>query len=515
MGNFSDSWGRRTLRWCWLTVLTTSSASSWAQLAAPVVQPSADVVTLSLKDLLTQVLAANKDIRSKRAEIGIAATGIDRAAAAFQPVATLSATDGRNRQPNTYEEALTRGQSSYYSRDGQDYSAGLSQLLPTGAKLEAKITLSSFITNINQMAVGRPEGAKDNRAFWGLTLTQPLAKDGGFAVTKARTLVAGLDLAVAEHTQGETESSVVAETSLAYYELVLAQHRVLAAQEKIRTGRLLLTEARALSSQGRLPESDVWEVENSLSRFQAGLSEAVQGERERLNRLNTLVMTATGSGLQAWRASDALPVVSRQDPGIGAEQSVRLAMDSRHDFLMQKKLLEREGVQLVYAQNQALPRIDLVASYGRNGLAYSASTAFSTDAMRGYPGWSMGLQMQIPLGENRQGRADIAAANLRRENALLAIKALEVQIANDIDTSLKMRASAAERWSHWQDVARREQQQLELERKRFSAGRSEMREILMREEKTVNSRLMVLEQQVAFAKAQVILESAQGTLLQR
>jgi outer membrane protein TolC len=85
VGNFSDSWGRRTLRWCWLTVLTTSSASSWAQLAAPVVQTSAAVATLSLKDLLTQVLAANKDIRSKRAEIGIAATGIDRAAAAFQP----------------------------------------------------------------------------------------------------------------------------------------------------------------------------------------------------------------------------------------------------------------------------------------------------------------------------------------------------------------------------------------------------------------------------------------------
>jgi hypothetical protein len=42
-----------------------------------------------------------------------------------------------------------------------------------------------------------------------------------------------------------------------------------------------------------------------------------------------------------------------------------------------------------------------------------------------------------------------------------------------------------------------------------------MREILMREEKTVNSRLMAVEQQVAYAKAQVILESAQGVLLQR
>jgi len=54
-----------------------------------------------------------------------------------------------------------------------------------------------------------------------------------------------------------------------------------------------------------------------------------------------------------------------------------------------------------------------------------------------------------------------------------------------------------------------------VERKKFNAGRSEIREILMREEKTINSRLMVIEQQLAHARAQVILESAQGILLQR
>lgn len=64
-------------------------------------------------------------------------------------------------------------------------------------------------------------------------------------------------------------------------------------------------------------------------------------------------------------------------------------------------------------------------------------------------------------------------------------------------------------------MARREQQQLEVERKRFASGRSEMREILMREERSINSRLMVLEQQAAYAKAQVVLESAQGILLRR
>ena len=469
---------------------------------------------LSLRELVLQVREVNKDIRSKRTEAGIAATGIDRAAAAFQPMATLSATDGRNRQPNTYEEKLTRDQANFYLREGQDYSVGLSQLLPSGAKIEAKSSLSRFITNINQND-GRPEGAKDNRTFWGLNLTQPLARDAGTEVTRARTVLAELDVAVSTQAQADTEASVVAEAAMAYFELVLAQHRVTAAQEKIQTGQRLFSQARTLVAQGRLPESELLEVQNSLSRYQAGLSEALQGQRERHNRLQTLSLISQGEGKRSWRAIDTLPAVPAAAAPGGAEEALKLALDVRPDYLMQKKMIEREGIQLVYAQNQALPRIDLVASYGRNGLAYTASTAFSWGTMSEYPTWSVGLQMQIPLGENKLGRADVAAASLRRENALLALKALEVEISNDIDTSLNMLGSAAERWSHWQDVVGREQQQLEVERNRFAAGRSEVREILIREERTVNSRLMALEQQAAYAKAQVVLESSQGILLRR
>lgn len=518
--------------WCqrrWLThgisvVMWMACVHAQAQSVPDAGSTSAQVKSWSLKDLILQVRTANKDIRNKQIERDVSATGIDRAVAAFMPMATLSATNGVNRQPSTYEEKLSRAteaekltnsMSSLYMRDGQDYAAGVSQLLPTGAKLEAKTTLSQFITNINQNDATRPAGAKDNRSNWGLTLTQPLAKDGGVAVTLARAQVADLDLDVAKHTLGETESSIVAEAVLGYYELVMAQHRVNAALEKIQTAQRLLSEARALSRQGRLADIDVVEVENSLSRFRAGLSEAKQGERERLNRLNTLIMAVTGNDVAVWKAAEDLPAVPRSAQAQALEAALRTAMESRHDYLMQKKMLEREGVQLVYAKNQALPRIDLVASYGQNGLAYAPGTAFGAEVMRDYATWSLGLQLQVPLGGNLQGRADVAAANLRRENALLAIKALEVQITNDIDTGVHMRNSAMERWVHWQEVAVREQLQLDVERKKFNAGRSEIREILMREEKTINSRLMVIEQQLAHARAQVILESAQGILLQR
>jgi outer membrane protein TolC len=90
-----------------------------------------------------------------------------------------------------------------------------------------------------------------------------------------------------------------------------------------------------------------------------------------------------------------------------------------------------------------------------------------------------------------------------------------VAIANDIDTGIGMLSSATERWSLWKDVAEREQRQLELERTRLTAGRSDMREILLREERAINARLAVVEQQVAWSKADILLEAAQGQLLDR
>jgi outer membrane protein TolC len=195
---------------------------------------------------------------------------------------------------------------------------------------------------------------------------------------------------------------------------------------------------------------------------------------------------------------------------------MRKALDRRDDYRMRKTMLEREGVQLAYAHNQGLPKIDLVASYGLNNWELgSASKAYSFSRMEDYPSWTVGVQMSMPIGENQQAKADIVAAKLRREDALLQLKAIEVSIANDIDTAISMVASSAERVRLWQDVAAREQRQLELERSRFAAGRSDMREILLREERAINARLAVVEQQAAWSKADILLEAAQGHLLDR
>jgi len=470
---------------------------------------------LKLEELVSRLREVNKDIRIKRAERDIAATGIDRAAASFQPVGKLGATRSRNNQPNTYEEALARSLTPNYLRDGNDYSATVSQLLGTGARIELGSTLSNFVTNINQMAAWRPPGVRDNRANWGVTLVQPLARDGGVEVTSARGRVAELDLAVASHSSLEGESVVVASAVMGYYELVLAQHRVAAAQEKLENARRLVVQARELARKGLLPETEVWDVQNTVSRYLAGLDEARQGVLELQDRLNTLLLASSLEDSKRWQAVDPLPEIPVQPVVVGMEEAYRRALESRQDFQKLRKQLEREGVQLGYVTNQAQHRLDLTASYGLGGLAYSPERAFDQTLHTTYPRWSVGLQLEIPIGKNLEGQANLAAANVRRENALLELKALEVQIANDLHTSVNMMTSAARRWVQWQDVATREQQQVEFERQRFSAGRSATREILMREERAVNARLSLIEQQAAHARARVVFESAQGLLLQR
>ncbi len=495
-----------------LAALAVGCFGAQAHAQAAAAQPATPAVAegpLALRAFVDQVRVSNRAIKSKQAERDITATGVDRAAASLQPVLSASTQRSRNRQANTVEEDLIRQNLGIYDRSGTDYAVAASQLLSSGAKVEAKVTLSSFLTNIKQQQA--PGAGSDHRVFYGLSVTQPLLKDFGSEVTGARVRVAQLDTEMAGASSKDTESSVVAESVFAYWDLVAAQRRLDAAVERLRMGQRLLTESRSLSRQGRLSESDVVDVQSNVSRFEASVSEARLGVQERSNRLRTLMSLGSGPGVGLIAASE--PLAEPTVPPVTFEQAMQTAREKRDDLRMRRSAVEREEVQVSYSRNQALPRLDVVAGYGLNGLGTTEVRALRWQS--DFPAWNVGVQLSMPIGANRQAEADITAARVRRADAQVQLGALEAAVASDIDTGIATVQSTAERWRLLSEVAQREQAQLEQERKRQAAGRSDMREILMREERAINARLAVAEQQVAWMKAQVLLDAAQGVLLER
>lgn len=466
---------------------------------------------LPLKVFISRLLDQNKTIRSKGYERDMTATGIDRASAAFQTTLNASAVNGELRQQNTAEEELIRSNLGIYQRRGQDYSVGLSKLLPTGAKVEGKVTLSRFMTNLIQKQ--RPGEGDNYRTFYGLTLVQPLARDAGLKVNNARIRVAEMDVEAADFAVRDTKAKVIADAVGTYYDLSLAEHRLESANEKVAMAERMSKLVKKLNEEGRIAESELWEVESTLSRFESSQSEARQFTREQANKLRTLLLSATHEAPDTVKTRESLPAVIPNAPDF--DNSVRTAIENRDDFRMRKVMVEREDIQIAYSENQGWPRVDLVASYGLNGLNLSTGRSFDINQNLDYPTWNVGLQVSMPLFENLQAKADTSVANLRKADALLSLKALEVAIANDIDTSLGLLASAAERWAMWQDVANREERQIELERKRFMSGRSDTREVLLREERGINARMAVVEQQIAWIKANTLLQAAQGILLKQ
>jgi outer membrane protein TolC len=479
-------------------------AHAQVQVQAIVVQPAG----LSMQQLVDRVRNDGALVQSARMQRDLAATAIERAQAAFDPQLQLSVVSGYTSQTNTFEERLTRNAPDYWRR-GVDTSIGLSQLLPNGSRLEAKLSSSRSDTNINQLQAPeqRPPGARDHRSQWSLGVVHPLARDAGSAVTQARVTVARLDTEASTKELQRVQTMALADAMVAYYELALAGERVRVAQAKIRMGERLLGDARALFTQGRLPEADVWEVENALARFQAEWSGAQQGQREKSNRLKALLMVSAADQPQLWQATDGLPPIKPLD--LTAANALAVALERREDIQRLRLAKEREGIQLMYAQNQARPRLDLVASYGRGHLAQGWR-----DALTGMPSptWSVGVQAQFPLGANRQGEADILAALLRQQEAELKLRSLELEIAHEVDTATGLVRSALERYEQWAQVTRREEQLLQLERQRLAAGRSGMREVLNREERALNAQMGATEQRVAAAQAHVLLSATQGVL---
>lgn len=463
--------------------------------------------SIRLQDFVNQVVVANSTLNIRRAETAITDQGIERARSRFQPVASLSARQSDLQQRNTVEEQISRGSEADYERMTRDGSVGVSILLGTGATLEASASLEQIDSSL------QPDDQDEYRSFYGVSLTQPLARNAGPGVTRAPLRLAELEARAARDLDADTTSEVVSRAAAAYLDLRLAQERLAMWNDGLEMARQLLREARSLRDEGRLPETAVLDVESSLMRYEAGLSAASQTHREAMNAVRSLVMQSTYAGAGPLLASDPLPAVTFN--GLAFDDGLERALANRPDYLALRQSLERQGIEVDFARNQALPQIDLVASYGIQGLEAGASEALWGSRYRDYPQWSVGLQMTVPVGRNRLGLADLESARLRQHQALIELHALQVTIANDLDSSLHALQSHYEQWHRFNRILAAEERLLEAEREMLRAGRTDLRNLLTRQEVVINARSAVLEQNVAFAKAELALDVALGRLLSR
>jgi outer membrane protein TolC len=196
-------------------------------------------------------------------------------------------------------------------------------------------------------------------------------------------------------------------------------------------------------------------------------------------------------------------------------ETVAEAFKNRPEYLAAKMKIDREDVLIRYAVNQRWPQLDLIGSYGLNGLGDSPGDSWTDETNGDYHTWKVGASLTIPLMGGLKTRSELAIAQHHKRQAILELKSAETDILNRVDTALKEVVSAYEQVDYSTRAREVYQRLLGAEMVMLNAGRSNSRSVLDKEEDLNYAKEQEVDSFVYSKKAELALSMAQGLLLGR
>jgi len=331
---------------------------------------------------------------------------------------------------------------------------------------------------------------------------------------------------------------VVQHTEDGYWALLAAQDERRVAEKSLETAKALLEQTQAQYEVGVVSKVEVVQAEAGVADREFRLITADAVER---NTQDALIDAVLGPYLEP---ETELTVNATDRPeeitirAVSTTAATEHAMARRPEIELARKDIERRKIEVAAASNARLPQLDVVGSFGQNGISGSPSDhaspffggtiepgtrlpgtrwddanndLFTTDAGRTYT--VRGL-LSIPLGNNTaRHQHDKAKLELRRSET--ALTRLEQSIVSEIRRSARVLRSSVEGI----DAAARGEaaaaEQLRAERIRLEHGESTPFDVLQREEDLIRAQAQKIAAEKTYHSAISALDRAQGTILDR
>lgn len=468
--------------------------------------PGSEPKRLALRDFIQLVRQKNEQIGYQDSEWAISREAVKGAKAIFEPALVGSYQFQEDKRRNTVQELVSQGFAPIFQERSSSYQAAIEGLAPTGARMRLGYTNKDFTNSIdNRYGVDR-----ESQTVVGVNLVQPLLKGRGVGPTTAVIRVAEADSDIAFQTYRGQVMRVISDAIATYWELSLAREKYRVRKESEQNAERILGQNIARARAGKIAETEVLEARAGLAMRKSLVNEADQAIVAATNSLRSFFSSSVAES-----RADLLPDEPLASPEVKPVFSESLAAAFRHraEYIASRRKIEREEIKLIFAENQRWPQLDLKGSYNINGLDDRPRSSWSDAWGRDFETWSVGLELRIPLGGDRKSKSELEATKQRQRQALLELKAVEVALANAVDTSVQGVANGWQQVSHFAGIAEMTRQLLDAETQRFEAGKSNSRILLEREENLNKAREAYIESLVKYRKILAQLDMAEGTLL--
>lgn len=403
----------------------------------------------TLQECIALALKNNTDLQIRRLAPVNAAAGVRKARAIFDPALFADLTRDRSVQIAQSISAFTSGGASTQFTDNFGGGIGLRKLLLTGGQVSLAWRNNRNKANPSVLNQYDPEYL----STLGLSLNQPLLRDFGWGYSLLRVEIAQNTEQTDYYRYLATIADVIARVEEAYWTLVLAQQSVRVEEQGLALARELQRQNEGKFRVGALPQTAVLEARAEVARREANLllvQNAVANTRDVLRAIVN-APDITDEALIRIDPAD-VPTVVPYDINLG--RSLKTAIEQRPEIVAARLDVRGIGLQRKIAENQLLPRVNVVGGLGLNGISGTGAapepTPFAVPNPIGIGGYgraiellpdgrfynySVGAVIEVPI-DNAQAKADYAQANVGYEQSRLALRRLEEGVTLEIKTAV-------------------------------------------------------------------------------
>jgi outer membrane protein TolC len=418
--------------------------------------PAAESV-LTLDDAIRLALENNQRIKVSTYGPQIARANVLAQYGRFDPALTFNRSYGETETPGTY---LVPGTRPLTQTD--NYSLTLDGVMPWGLSYSVGTTADNQRGTFNTFA--------DSYAtFGGVTVTQPLLRGFGFGANLADLRIAKANRGISDWQHRQTVIDTVTNVIFAFNNLQQARANVRIARLSRDLAAQLLDENEKRHRVGAISDADVTQARARVASREDSILLAERNVSDLENQLR-LLLGETHFPLNgpALATADLAPA---QDIAVDAAADVKAAYELRPDYQAARLGVVISRASNASAQNQLLPRLDFVGSYGYGGLDPSFPTARTQVHDRDARAYSVGMVVRVPLTFTEgRGRARAAKLTLRQSEADLT--RLEQDIAVSVVAAAGQIETTKQRVAATRLAYDLQQQALTDEQKKLKAGTS-------------------------------------------
>lgn len=348
-------------------------------------------------------------------------------------------------------------------------------------------------------------------SFASLTVTQPLMRGFGITVTQADFLIAKNNKLKSVQDFKQEVIKTLTDVKKAYYDFQYSQEQYSTAVISMKRVDDLHMINKEKYAKGLASNVDLLQSEAETARFEqavAGAEGVMKLAEDNLKFITNLV-----NDEELWNADIVLlDAIAYEDKKADIIDSLDKSFSHRLDYEAARIDLRNRDISVIYYRNGTLPIVDLVGSYGFNGLAKNFEKDMGVLGSGMYQDWTIGVSVKMPLG-NDDTKGKYQKSKLEKQQALLSFKRLEQKIilevrnaVRDVDIKYRVLESSIKN----KDA---ETRNYEAQSARFRAGLVSTHDIIDFQEKLARAEVNYAASVIDYNKSLIELAKAEGMTL--